>query len=420
MKKIFLVIMLLTIPLFAQVEYSQAVDPLGEFPDFYIDAANYKGDVENKTRLDIYFQIPYANLQFVKYQGKYKAKYSYTITIYDEDKDNIIIEKTWNGKIFAKNFKEASSENNYKFGFKSLDLIPNNYVLNSVLYDKDSKKEYLAEAKLKIREFSKSLQFSDILFIASEIDSQIVLNISNTVTTSDSLLFFYYEIYSDKAGKANVEYSIASENDNVVLRNSEIVLIDSGSTQIKKKLDKSKISLGKHKLIVKALSKDGKIITGVSKKFMSKIDGFPASITDLNLAVKQMEYIANVGEIDNILEADNNEEKLKRFKAFWKKKDPEPSTPHNKVMNEYYRRVEYANKNFKHYYDGWKTDMGMVYITLGPPNNVDRHPFELNGKPYEVWQYYSISKNFYFIDDTGFGDYRLLNPNYGDWYRYRQ
>ena len=62
----------------------------------------------------------------------------------------------------------------------------------------------------------------------------------------------------------------------------------------------------------------------------------------------------------------------------------------------------------------------MIYIVLGPPNNVERHPFEYDSKPYEIWYYYGINQQFYFVDDTGFGDYRLLNFNYGDWYRYRQ
>ena len=61
--------------------------------------------------------------------------------------------------------------------------------------------------------------------------------------------------------------------------------------------------------------------------------------------------------------------------------------------------------------------MGMIYIVLGPPDNVDRHPFEYDSKPYEIWYYYDINRSFYFLDETGFGDYRLLNRNY-DWFRY--
>jgi len=410
----------LTFPLFAQVEYSRGVIPPGEYPGFYLDAASYKGDLEGKTRVEIYFQIPYGNLQFVKYENKFIAKYQITITIYDENKKNIIIEKIWNDKIFAKDFKETTSEKNSKFGVKSFSLLPNKYVLNCTLLDKDSKKDYQVEGKLEVREFSKPLQFSDLLFIASEIDSQIILNISNIISTSDSSFLFYFEIYSDKSQAVTLDYSIKNENDSEVLRKKEIMFVDSGTTQVKKKLDNSKISLGKKNITVAALSENGETIIGVSKMFISKIAGFPVGIIDLDEAIKQMAYIATSEEIDEILDVKNTDEKLIKFKEFWKKKDPMPSTEQNKVMTEYFRRVSYANKNFKHYFDGWKTDMGMIYIVLGPPDNVDRHPFEYNSRPYEIWYYYNINRSFTFLDETGFGDYRLLDRNYGDWYRYRQ
>jgi GWxTD domain-containing protein len=130
-------------------------------------------------------------------------------------------------------------------------------------------------------------------------------------------------------------------------------------------------------------------------------------------------YIASGGEVDEIKEAKTQEEKLKNFLEFWKTKDPTPQTEDNPVFDEYYRRVEYANQNFSHYIEGWRTDRGMVFIILGSPNNVDRHPFEYDSKPYEVWEYYQLNKYFVFVDETGFGDYRLSTPLYGDFYRYR-
>ena len=418
--KFFLTFLFISFQLFAQVEYSHGVLSPGEFPGFYVDAANYKSEIKGKTRLDVYFQIPYSNLQFVKIQNKFRAKYSFTITIKDEDKEKIIIEKTWNGKIIASSFKEAASEKNSKFGFKSFELPPENYSLSIVLYDKDSKKEYSLEGKLEVRDFSKPLMFSDILFIESEVDSQIVLNISNTIPTSDSSIYFYYELYSDKEDEINVEYQFESEDNDVILGNSELVFAKAGVNSIKKKLDNSALGLGKHKLVVQAKASNGDIISGVSKLFVSTIEGFPPSITDLDEAITQMEYIATREDIDEMLDEKDYSKKLELFKAFWKKKDPAPSTKSNRILKEYFRRVAYANKNFKHYFDGWKTDMGMIYIVLGPPDNVDRHPFEYDSRPYEIWTYYNISQSFYFLDETGFGDFRLLNKNYGDWYRYRQ
>ena len=123
-------------------------------------------------------------------------------------------------------------------------------------------------------------------------------------------------------------------------------------------------------------------------------------------------------EIDRIKKLPPSE-KADAFKDLWKKKDPTPGTDRNELMEEYYSRVEYANKNFKHYLDGWRTDMGMVFIIFGSPNNVDRHPFDIDAKPYEVWYYYELNRQLVFVDETGFGDYHLTTPIWDVWQRPR-
>jgi hypothetical protein len=79
-------------------------------------------------------------------------------------------------------------------------------------------------------------------------------------------------------------------------------------------------------------------------------------------------------------------------------------------MALYYARVDYANKHFTRYREGWRTDMGLVFILLGPPSTVERFPFQIDEKPEEVWQYYDLNYQFVFRDENGFGDYRLLTP----------
>jgi hypothetical protein len=54
--------------------------------------------------------------------------------------------------------------------------------------------------------------------------------------------------------------------------------------------------------------------------------------------------------------------------------------------------------------------MGMVFILFGSPSNVERHPFDIDAKPYEIWTYYDFNRSIIFVDETGFGDYRLLTP----------
>jgi hypothetical protein len=54
--------------------------------------------------------------------------------------------------------------------------------------------------------------------------------------------------------------------------------------------------------------------------------------------------------------------------------------------------------------------MGMVYILFGAPNDIERHPFDIGSKPYQIWYYWEINRQLVFVDETGFGDYRLVTP----------
>ena len=51
------------------------------------------------------------------------------------------------------------------------------------------------------------------------------------------------------------------------------------------------------------------------------------------------------------------------------------------IIELFYERVEEANKQFSNYKEGWKTDMGMMYILFGPPwyveNTLGRENMEI-------------------------------------------
>jgi len=100
---------------------------------------------------------------------------------------------------------------------------------------------------------------------------------------------------------------------------------------------------------------------------------------------------------------------------FWAKRDPSPETDENEFKEEFFRRIEYANKRFKEGIPGWKTDRGRIYIYLGPPDRFEDSPM-LNFPDIRgiiVWIYYN-QVAVTFIDKKGDGRYILdLNPRYG-------
>ena len=123
-----------------------------------------------------------------------------------------------------------------------------------------------------------------------------------------------------------------------------------------------------------------------------------------------LSYIASYKELDSLKKAQGKE--LERvWRNFWKRRDPTPETPQNEFEEEFWRRVEYADEHFSSgLKPGYKSDRGIVYIKLGPPDEIERHPFDLEAPAYEIWYYYNLNYKFIFMDKKGVGDYELVYP----------
>lgn len=96
-----------------------------------------------------------------------------------------------------------------------------------------------------------------------------------------------------------------------------------------------------------------------------------------------------------------------RWKAFWKSSDPNSATPSNEALDQYVRRVAMANARFRDEgIPGWRTDRGEVFIRLGEPDEVFDASPQSEGRLIR-WGYTQYQLAIYFLDETGFGRYRL-------------
>jgi len=275
-----------------------------------------------------------------------------------------------------------------------------------------------------MKDFSKKPSISDIMLIAQmtnvEGNNKIIPNVSRNVSENKKEINIFFEIYSDSSTEYNIDYLVTNKDKKILYEHSGKQSITEDKTQVFYTIsDSTLLSLGNYILTVRLKDNSNNILASTSKTFYSRWVGLPATVDNIDGAIDQLIYIANPDEIDYMENGKDEEEKSKRFLEYWKSKDPSPGNVENEVFNEYFGRVNFANEQFSHYREGWQTDRGMVFIILGPPNNVDRHPFEYDSKPYEIWEYYEINRSFTFLDETGFGDYRLITPMYGDLFRYR-
>lgn len=132
-------------------------------------------------------------------------------------------------------------------------------------------------------------------------------------------------------------------------------------------------------------------------------------------------YIIMPAEKEVFLSLANEEERGKFIENFWKKRDPNPSTPENEFKLAYYRRIAFTNKFFGlAAMPGWKTDRGRIFILLGPPNEIQHDYFyaadsmSRPGAVKEIWTYWDLpnpnlpySVEFVFVDRYGTGNYLL-------------
>jgi GWxTD domain-containing protein len=128
-----------------------------------------------------------------------------------------------------------------------------------------------------------------------------------------------------------------------------------------------------------------------------------------------------------------DEEREQFIEQFWLRRDPSPDSQENEFKEEHYRRIAYTNERYASGIPGWKTDRGRIYITFGPPDEIESHPsggtyerpFEEGGGttstfPFEKWRYRWIQDigsdiMIEFVDPTMTGEYRMtMDPSEKD------
>lgn len=102
---------------------------------------------------------------------------------------------------------------------------------------------------------------------------------------------------------------------------------------------------------------------------------------------------------------------------FWQSRDPSPGTVRNEAREQFYSRIDEANRRFteggRARTPGWRTDRGRISIVYGEPSEqLDRRVSSGTAPPYLVWRTERGKSRYYiFADRTGIGNYKLIASN---------
>lgn len=391
---------------------------------FFIDPLVFYDYDSAKSRLDLYAQIPLNNLLFKKNKAKdvYEALIDYGIVIRNI-KNESEVNNNYSEIITNSIADQKRIDDLQEYITQKYYLPPGKYAVTFILRDRNSGKDYSKDVNIEVPDFKqKDITFSDLMILADYKDDaqgkKVITPLVNNNAGNMKDFQIFFEIYNNKdvSVYSLYKYSIKdSKEKEISSGNIDYNLQPGVSKKVEKLIAKDFVS-GEYTL---------EIIDSETKELMAKKTFFfrwselPGNISDLSLAISQIVYIATSDEFDYVKKGKTATEREKRFIKFWKSKDPTPNTVKNERMIDYYNRVRLANERYSHYVDGWKTDMGMVYITYGDPSSITREPMGSDTRPYEIWDYYEINRQFIFVDDTGFGDYRLTTPIWDDRNRHR-
>ena len=385
-----------------------------DVPSFYYDVITLATDEAGMSVMRIFTKIAYDELQFVREEDHFRAEYEASITILNQQGDMA------DGKVFRKQatvsvYEQTNSHIDFSMGGVEFKIRPGTYEISIGIMDLDAKITGRQKTRVVVPDYSISpLDVSDLLLvdyvIADSLGDVVVRpNVLSNYGDTQESLYLWYEIYSKgEIDSVLITYSIEDLKGDEMRWEEHFCILDGKRTVEILEIPRGDLETGRYKLQLLVEAENANVKR--KRDFSIRWIGMPAFASDLNKAIDQMKYIAKGDFYKKIRKQKDPEERKRMFMEFWRAVDPIPATNENELMEEYYRRVEYADVNYSGLKAGWKTDRGMVIIVLGPPSEVERRPFDAGNKPYEIWYYFTLNREFVFVDRTGLGEYYLTTP----------
>jgi GWxTD domain-containing protein len=396
----------------------------------YIDYAAFYDSTGENLMVEIYYKIFSSALTFEKRADRFMASYEMDIIVSRKGKQFTGSSK--GGDLFADNYETTLSREDFIINKVDFLLPPDNYEIEGRLTDSFADDQINVKKEMKLKDFKiKIPNVSSIEFIR-EVDYSrsnpffykdnmtLIPSVSRTFGFSQPELMFYYHIYNapDFKGDYYVVYDFMADSK---FLKSDTAMFTSGGA-VTGRLEEINVETflpGIYNLAVSISSPGSKLKLNTEAEFIIEWSAVSIVLNDYKTAVQQLRYIASDEEMKRLMDAPDDK-RLAFWEEFWASKDESPGSPENEIKELYYRRLRYADVNFGVFgRNGWKSDMGMVYITFGPADEIERHPFDTDSKPYQIWYYYNEKLRFLFVDYNGYGEYELQYPYDGDLRRLR-
>ena len=348
-----------------------------------LDYAFYLLD-NNMVQFEIDYLIPKSKLVFSKKADGFYSDVIFSIDIIDDNQNNIYND-SWSDNIYVEYFEDTKSKKEYIGHITVILQKQNQYMLKFGIDDYINHQYHQHEQNIVIDDYQ---YLSDIqLYAKNEEKYYNIDNLDNSSLMDLDTLWIKYQVIDNSIFDNKLIFEVLNKDINNVTKINYTI---DGSNLENYAISWYPIPLldiSYKNLEINCYYRD--VHKFKSIRIIDKED-----ITfDYKLLFSPMEnYMFNRQEYMEYIDLDSTE-KIEYIKNYWTKKN------NVDLLNEFYKRVEYANTNFKKIGSiGSESDQGRIYIIFGKPLNID---FEFNDTgEFEIWQY--SNKRFIFINRYGY------------------
>ena len=366
------------------------------YPEVRMDAIGLLDERDN-SYISVTSEIVYGSLVYRTVEGQTFAQITIEIRV-NEIEGNY--SETSRDQLDILSKDSSGYQNQEVFSYqKQLDVEPGNYEVEVSVTDNSSGRTVVRKTETLIPDPESpvtnltSIRLSGKIVgqnngtytpittydVPSRLDSlKFVFQVTNNdmadpLSVSASLLRFEADTTAARRLSYNNYSSSSIQYKGVDVRDTEEIdsnvrrLDQAGSVLIEFKYDL--LERGNYRFEVETTDQQGETIYR-ARDFAVKSDNYPSVATSREMAAPLI-YIMdrdNHEEMMNLSDPDSLKDAIDRF---WLSNVGSQNRARS-VINLYYERVEQANKQFSNFKEGWKTDMGMIYILFGPPWYVDR------------------------------------------------
>ena len=385
---------------------------------------------DRKPSIKVSAHVPYSNLVFFKKGDEFEAKYKLYIRIFDRTGKKMLDSAVRSQREVVQSYKETRSNKDSSSLSSHIEVVPGEYIVRCTIRVTNTHLAFTNETAVTVPDIMQSgVGISKPRLFAVEIDTSRTVEIlyqmnddeeiyaeqrnSATFVALDRQPAFEFEVYLEKAvrdsTRCELAYEVLTSESRQILYGKKRVWLSGSEDRFVVSFNVDHWEPGDYVFNVKAT---------VYSPTRASVENLPfdleftrAMLTRRwDITVGVLSIIASKEEIKQ-LENAPAKERAAMWAAFWVRRDPTPGTEQNEALQEHWRRVRHAEKNFATNEHGWRTDRGKIYIRHGEPDETEIRSDPYVQGPYLVWRYYKENLTFVFYDRFGLGEYILSNSS---------